>query len=80
MEKHKRLYENIAVSTKRANALPLAQASKIVTAVFERNMIVQKLIQTGGKVTTSAQILKIDKKTLIEKMKKLSLRWDWYTG
>ena len=80
MEKHKRLYENIAVSTKRANALPLAQASKIVTAVFERNMIVQKLIQTGGKVTTSAQILKIDKKTLIEKMKKLSLRRDWYTG
>lgn len=77
-EDRKQFHDKLAILINRAGNIPLSVAARAVTSAFERNFIIENLIETNGKVVETAKRIGVDKKTLIEKMKKLDIKREWY--
>lgn len=72
-------HDKLIISIKGSSGLPLSIASKVVTCAFERNFIIDKLIEFNGKIADAHTRSQVDKKTFIDKMKKVHhLKREWY--
>jgi len=71
-------HEKVVILVSDASNVPLKEAVRAVGAAFELNYIIQKLIQTNGRISKACELSRIDKKTLIEKMKSHSLKREWF--
>ncbi len=73
------LHNYIIINVKNAFNIPLKEAVKAVGLSFERNYIIDKLISTNGKIAEAHTLSQVDKKTFIDKIKKVhSLKREWY--
>ena len=74
------LHDRLLLFVKSAAALPLKEVERAVSSAFERNYLIYKLKETNGRITKTAELCKVDKKTLIEKLKKHRLVREWYVS
>ncbi len=74
----RQFHDRVTLSIRDAADIPLKVALKAVSMAFERNYIIQKLMDASGKIVTAHKEAGIDKKTMIEKIKSHGLKREWY--
>ena len=77
-DSEQRMHEKIMIRVDKSTHLLLKPATKAVGEAFERNYIIDKLIQNKGQILKTSEDIGIDKKTLIQKMKRHGLKKEWY--
>lgn len=71
--------EFLVVSIPGSGSVPLKDALKAVSLAFERNYIIERLVAVNGKLVDAQEAAGVDKKTLIDKIKKThGLKREWF--